>query len=56
MTEFLLMGGYAFYVWGSFAITAVVMVIHLVMNRIQHKKILSEIFDTQHTNPQQAHE
>ena len=56
MTEFFLMGGYAFYVWTSFAITAAVLIIQIIVSRKNHHKILSELLDAQHPTDQKTHE
>ncbi|MDD2923769.1 heme exporter protein CcmD [Rhodoferax sp.] len=37
------MGGYAFYVWGSFGITALVMIIEVWQLRAQHRAILRNL-------------
>lgn len=39
MAEFFAMGGYAFYVWGSFGVTLVVMVAEIIMVRHQHRTL-----------------
>lgn len=39
MSEFIAMGGYAFYVWSSLAITAGVLIWNLI-SPIQHRKAL----------------
>lgn len=39
MKEFFAMGGYAFYVWTSFALSAVVMLINL-LSALRQKKLL----------------
>lgn len=43
VAEFLDMGGYAFYVWGSFGITALVMIIEVWQLRAQHRAILRNL-------------
>jgi len=45
MSEFLNMGGYAFYVWMSFGITAVVLVWNIVLPILQHRKALRSADD-----------
>ncbi len=42
MSEFLAMGGYGFYVWGSFGTTAVVIALELVALRARRRTILAE--------------
>jgi heme exporter protein D len=41
--EFLAMGGYAFYVWGSFGLTAAVVVGETLLLRSQRKNILRNL-------------
>jgi heme exporter protein D len=41
--EFFAMGGYAFYVWTSWGLTAVVMLVLLVQAKMSRKKIQKEI-------------
>lgn len=43
VAEFLDMGGYAFYVWGSFGITALVMIIEVWQLRAQRRAILRNL-------------
>jgi len=43
VSEFLAMGGYAFYVWGSFGLTAAVVVGEVLLLRAQRKNILREL-------------
>ena len=43
LSEFLHMGGYAFYVWTSYAIATVVLVANLVVARHKRSKLLQEI-------------
>ncbi len=40
VSEFFAMGGYAFYVWGSFGLTALVAVLEVLLLRNQRKTIL----------------
>jgi heme exporter protein D len=42
-SEFFAMGGYAFYVWGSFGMTALVMVVESLLIRHQRKKTLQAL-------------
>lgn len=39
MAEFFAMGGYAFYVWGSFGVALVLMVAEIIMVRRQHRTL-----------------
>ncbi len=43
MAEFLHMGGYAFYVWSSFGVTAVVLVAIAVSAILRHRRELCRI-------------
>ncbi len=43
MTEFFHMGGYAVYVWGSYAIGAVVLILNVVLPTQRHKQVLRDI-------------
>ena len=43
VSEFFAMGGYAFYVWGSFGTTAVVMLAEMVHVRLQHKTLIQSL-------------
>ncbi len=40
VSEFLAMGGYAFYVWGSFGLTAAVVVGEVALLRARRKQLL----------------
>ena len=42
-SEFFAMGGYAFYVWGSFGVTAVVVVIEMLLIRSQRRELLRDL-------------
>jgi len=42
MSEFFAMGGYAFYVWGSFGATALVVVAELLSVRARRRRALDE--------------
>jgi heme exporter protein D len=42
-TEFWAMGGYGLYVWGSFGISAVVMVLEPVWIRQRHRQALQQL-------------
>lgn len=43
ISDFFAMGGYAFYVWGSFGLTAVVMVLETLLIRSQRKELLGNL-------------
>lgn len=43
MSEFFHMGGYAFYVWGSYGLTAGVLLANLVFATMRRKQILQQI-------------
>ncbi len=45
MTEFLNMGGYGFYVWSSFGITAFVLALNVFLPLAQHRQALREADD-----------
>jgi heme exporter protein D len=49
--DFLNMGGYAIYVWGSYTVTVLILVIEVLRLRGRHKtlrqSLISEIHDTQ---------
>ena len=42
MTEFFAMGGYAFYVWGAYGVTALALVIEVLSARSRHHRSLEE--------------
>ena len=41
MTEFLAMGGYAFYVWGAYGVTALVVVAEILSVRARRRAALA---------------
>jgi heme exporter protein D len=43
ISEFFAMGGYAFYVWGSFGATAVAVLIEIVLVRGQREAVLQYV-------------
>lgn len=45
LNEFLYMGGYAFYVWTSYAIALIILILNVVMPMMQHKKLLKQIIN-----------
>ena len=46
LTEFFHMGGYAFYVWTSYAIALFVLLINVILPLRQRKKLLNDIART----------
>ncbi len=57
VADFFNMGGYAFYVWGSFGITAAVVVIEIVQVRAQRREILRNLLnqsESEDDSPQQS--
>lgn len=49
VSEFFAMGGYGLYVWGSFGLTAAVMVIESVLIRHRRTKLLRNLRDELHS-------
>jgi heme exporter protein D len=43
LNEFLHMGGYAFYVWTSYGIALIVLLLNVILPLRQRKKLLSDI-------------
>jgi len=43
MKDFFYMGGYGFYVWGSYAIAAIVLIGNIVLPKFQHKAMLKKL-------------
>ncbi len=43
MKEFFAMGGYAFFVWTSYAIVAFLMVANVIAARMKYKRILKDM-------------
>ena len=43
LTEFLHMGGYAFYVWTSYGIALIVLLVNLLLPIRQRRRILADI-------------
>ena len=41
--DFFAMGGYAFYVWGSFGITALVVIIEMLLVRGRRKEVVDQL-------------
>jgi len=42
-SEFFAMGGYAFFVWTSYGIALVVILLNIVMPMIERKKVISRV-------------
>jgi heme exporter protein D len=54
VSEFFAMGGYAFYVWGSFGITALVMAVEMGLIRARRRELIEQIrteLASQRTSP-----
>jgi heme exporter protein D len=54
VSEFFAMGGYAFYVWGSFGITALVMVVEMGLIRARRRELIEQLrteLASQRTSP-----
>jgi len=45
VADFLNMGGYAFYVWGSFGITALVVVAEIWQVRVKRRELLRNLLN-----------
>lgn len=45
MNDFFHMGGYAFYVWMSFGVTFVVLLINIILPALHHRQALREADD-----------
>ena len=43
MREFFAMGGYAFYVWGSFGVTAILMLLEVFLLRRRKQQLLRRL-------------
>ena len=43
VSEFFAMGGYAFYVWGSFGITSLVMAIEMGLIRARRRELIDQL-------------
>jgi heme exporter protein D len=54
VSEFFAMGGYAFYVWGSFGITALVVAVEMGLIRARRRELIEQIrteLASQRTSP-----
>lgn len=45
-SDFFAMGGYAFYVWGSYAVTAVLMIAEVIFVMRRHRDVLMRLART----------
>lgn len=43
MAEFFAMGGYAFYIWGSFGVTAILLLGEVILVRRQHRTLIQRL-------------
>ncbi|MDH3693166.1 MAG: heme exporter protein CcmD [Gammaproteobacteria bacterium] len=43
MAEFFHMGGYAFYVWMSYGLAALILVLNIVIPTQQHKRLMTRL-------------
>jgi len=55
VADFFNMGGYAFYVWGSFGITALVVVAEIWQVRMQRREILRNLLNETDSQPNSTH-
>lgn len=51
VSEFFAMGGYAFYVWGSFGATALVMAIEMLLIRNRQKELKRQLRNELQSEP-----
>jgi len=51
LSEFFSMGGYAFYVWGSYAVTAALMLLEVVLVMRRRRTLLGRLGRIQGTAP-----
>lgn len=49
--DFFAMGGYAFYVWGSYVVTAVLMIAEVILVIRRHRETLARLARTVSTDP-----
>ena len=49
-SEFFAMGGYGLYVWGSYGVTALVLVLNVLFARRREKNVRRELAATSHLN------
>lgn len=55
VADFFNMGGYAFYVWGSFGITALVTIAEIWQVRAQRREILRNLFNDSESQSDSHH-
>mgnify|MGYP000554207440 CR=1 FL=1 len=53
-SEFLSMGGYGLYVWGSYAVTAVVLILNVLAARVREKNVRRQLRETAELNQKGA--
>ncbi len=51
LSEFLHMGGYGFYVWSSYALAFIVLLIHIVQTKRRHRALLRDLARRAGVNP-----
>ena len=49
-SEFLAMGGYGLYVWGSYAVTALVLIVNVLAARAREKNVRRQLQETAELN------
>lgn len=49
-SEFLAMGGYGLYVWGSYAVTAAVLILNILAARRRYKNVRRQLRETAELN------
>lgn len=42
-SEFFHMGGYGFYVWSSYALALIVLLVHIIQTKRRHRALLREL-------------
>lgn len=53
-SDFFAMGGYAFYVWGSYAVTAVLMITEVILVMRRHRVTRAHLARTVSTEPNEG--
>jgi heme exporter protein D len=53
-SDFFAMGGYAFYVWGSYAVTAVLMIAEVILVMRRHRETRAHLARTVSTEPNEG--
>ncbi len=56
MAEFVSMGGYGFYIWGSYLVTALLMVVEVILVRRRRQKLLTRLARISARNSQESSE